>query len=210
MPRHHQLRASAETVHWGFFDAGLKPVLTVASGDSVEVTTISGGPDALPEPGLGMHILPEYAEVHARHERDGPHIMTGPIYVSGAEIGDALEVRITEIKLRQDWGYNLIRPSGGTLPEDFGTTSVLRQIPIDIDARVAYLPWGGQLPLSPFFGNIGTAPPPDWGRQTSVIPRQFGGNIDNKEDCRYVTVPPDFQSRRPCLHRRRSRRPGRR
>ena len=49
MSQHHVLRASPETCHWGFFDAGLKPVLTVASGDTVTMDCVSGGPDVLPE-----------------------------------------------------------------------------------------------------------------------------------------------------------------
>jgi acetamidase/formamidase len=182
MPRHHTLLASADTVHWGYFDATLNPVLTVESGDTVTLTTISGGPELHPKPGNGLEILPEYAEVFARHvHRPGPHIMTGPIYVLGAEPGDSLEIRIKDIQLRQNWGYNLIRPLSGTIPEDFGETWRAIQIPIDINAGVAYPPWGGQLPLSPFFGNMGTAPPRAYGSVTSIIPRAFGGNLDNKE-----------------------------
>jgi acetamidase/formamidase len=107
--------------------------------------------------------------------------MTGPIYVSGAQPGDTLEVRIKDIQLRQNWGYNLIRPLSGAIPEDFGQTWRAIQIPIDIDRKTAYPPWGGRLPLSPFFGNMGNAPPRAYGRLTSIIPREFGGNIDNKE-----------------------------
>ena len=182
MSKHHTLLAGPDTVHWGFFDASLAPVLTIDSGDTVTVTTISGSPDLLPQPGTDLEILPEYAQVYAKHvHRHGPHIMTGPIYVAGAEPGDTLEVRIKDIQLRQNWGYNLIRPLSGTVPEDFGDTWRAIQIPIDIARKVARPQWGGELPLSPFFGNTGTAPPAAWGRCTSVIPRAFGGNMDNKE-----------------------------
>lgn len=182
MRNHHELLAGADTVHWGYFDATLKPVLKIESGDTVTLTTISGSPDLLPKPGTNLKILPEYAEVHARHSYSiGPHIMTGPIYVSGAQPGDTLEVRIKDIQLRQNWGYNLIRPLSGAIPEDFGQTWRAIQIPIDIDRKTAYPPWGGRLPLSPFFGNMGNAPPRAYGRLTSIIPREFGGNIDNKE-----------------------------
>jgi acetamidase/formamidase len=182
MAKHHELNAGADTVHWGYFDAALKPVLKIDSGDTVTLTTISGSPDLLPKPGGELKILPEYAEVYARHtNRVGPHIMTGPIYVEGAEPGDTLEVRIKNIQLRQNWGYNVIRPLAGTIPEDFGQTWRAIQIPIDINAQIAYPPWGGRLQLAPFFGNMGNAPPPVYGRLTSIIPREFGGNIDNKE-----------------------------
>jgi acetamidase/formamidase len=181
MPTTHQLPASAKTVHWGFFDAALPPVLTIASGDTIEVTTVSGGKDSLPKPGLGMDVLPEHLDVLAHHSRVGPHIMTGPVFVEGAEIGDTLEVRIQTIELRQNWGYNVIRPLGGTIPEDFGETILQRPIPIDMARNVAKFPWGGEMPLAPFFGNIGVAPPPAYGRQTSAIPREFAGNLDIKE-----------------------------
>jgi acetamidase/formamidase len=178
----HELRPTADTVHWGYFDATIPPVLTIASGDTVVFETISGHPDVLPKPGSGLAVLPEYAEVHAKHSQiHGPHIMTGPVAINGAEPGDVLEVRIQDIQLRQTWGYNVIRPLTGTLPEDFGETSRTIQIPIDIERKTAHLAWGGRLPLSPFFGNIATAPPRAYGRVTSMIPREFGGNLDNKE-----------------------------
>lgn len=176
---HHHLKSGAETCHWGFFDATLPPVLTVASGDSVTVETLSGGPNVLPPE--GFHVPPELHEVHERAERMLPgHILTGPIAVEGAAPGDVLEVRIREVGLRQDWGYNFIRPLAGTLPDDFPNPRLLN-IPLDREAMVARLPWGLDLPLAPFFGVMGVAPPPSWGRITSIVPRAHGGNIDNKE-----------------------------
>lgn len=177
---HHHLRASPETCHWGFFDATLTPVLTVTSGDEVTVDTLSGGPEALPDGGR-FRILPEHAEVHARSERMLPgHILTGPIAVEGAAVGDVLEVEILDIKLRQDWGWNLIKPLSGTLPDDFHETRLIT-IPLDEQRMVGRLPWGLDLPLKPFFGVMGVAPPPAWGRIGSLIPRAMGGNLDNKE-----------------------------
>src|SRR5262245_21223979 len=103
MNRHH-LKASAETCHWGFFDAARKPVLTVDSGDHITVDTLSGAPEFVPY--SGFHVPPELAEVHARAERfvGGPHILTGPIAIHGAKPGQVREIRILEVKLRQDWG----------------------------------------------------------------------------------------------------------
>src|SRR5688572_12858853 len=179
MKRHH-LQASPETCHWGFFDAKLKPVLAVASGDEVTIDTISGGPDVLPS-GAQFHIPPELKAVHAKSERMVPgHILTGPVAVEGAEPRDILEVEILDIRLRQNWGYNVIRPLGGTLPDDFHEQRLLN-IPLDEERMVGKLPWGLDLPLAPFFGVMGTAPPPNWGRITSLIPRAMGGNLDNKE-----------------------------
>ena len=128
-----------------------------------------------------FHVPPELAEVHAQNERMVPgHILTGPVAVEGAEPGDVLEVEILDVQLRQDWGYNLIRPLAGTLPDDFHETRLLN-IPLDRERMVGRLPWGLDLPLKPFFGVMGVAPPPAWGRITSLIPRAMGGNLDNKE-----------------------------
>jgi len=179
MKRHH-LHASPETCHWGYFDGTLKPVLTVASGDEVTIDTISGPPEVIPR-GAEFEVLPELKDVHARCERMVPgHILTGPIAVEGAEPGDVLEVEILDIKLRQNWGYNMIRPLMGTLPDDFHELRLLN-IPLDKEKMVGKLPWGLDLPLAPFFGVMGTAPPLAWGRITSLVPRAMGGNLDNKE-----------------------------
>ena len=119
---HHHLHSSPETCHWGFFEAKLKPVLTIASGDEVTVDTISGGPDVVPDRSQ-FHVPPELDEVHAKNERMLPgHILTGPIAVEGAVPGDVLEVEILDIQLRQDWGWNMIKPLAGTLPDDFHET----------------------------------------------------------------------------------------
>jgi acetamidase/formamidase len=179
MKRHH-LHASPETCHWGYFDGSRKPVLTVASGDEVTIDTISGPPDVLPS-GSQFEILPELKDVHARCERMIPgHILTGPVALEGAEPGDVLEVEILDIKLRQNWGYNIIRPLMGTLPDDFQDFRLLN-IPLDKERMIGRLPWGLDLPLAPFFGVMGTAPPLAWGRITSLVPRAMGGNLDNKE-----------------------------
>ncbi|MEL7000102.1 MAG: acetamidase/formamidase family protein, partial [Pseudomonadota bacterium] len=77
-------------------------------------------------------------------------------------------------------GWNFIRPLAGTLPDDF-TEPHLTNIPLDCETMTGRLPWGGRIPLKPFFGVMGVAPPPSWGKCTSIVPRQFGGNLDNKE-----------------------------
>jgi acetamidase/formamidase len=118
MSQHHTLRASPETCHWGFFDAGLKPVLSVASGDTVTVDCVSGGADVLPQ-GDSFDILPDHLAIHRGLEpRLGAHILTGPIAVEGAEPGDVLEVRSRD-RLPAESGLHPIRPLSGTLPEDF-------------------------------------------------------------------------------------------
>jgi acetamidase/formamidase len=148
MPRHHQLLPTPETVHWGFFDAALQPVMNIDSGDTIEIDTVSGGRQ---EVGDISHFRPEHRRIaETVQQGPGPHILTGPIGVRGAEPGDTLEVRIQSIELTEDWGWNVIRPHRGALPEDFPYLS-RRTIPIDRQAMLARLP------------------------------REYGGNIDNKE-----------------------------
>lgn len=175
------LAASPETCAWGFFDAAQPPALEVESGAVVTIDTVSGGPDQLPGPGQGFHVPPELHDIHARADRMLPgHILTGPVAVRGARPGDVLEVQILDVQLRQDWGYNLLRPLAGTLPMEFPQARCVT-IPLDRDRMVGRLSWGLELPLRPFFGVMGVAPPPNWGRISTIQPRAHGGNIDNKE-----------------------------
>ncbi|MGO7119466.1 acetamidase/formamidase family protein [Rhizobium leguminosarum] len=175
----NHIAASPQNCAWGYFDPAREPVLTIESGDTVVIDTVSGGKDVLPEG--NFHIPPELIEIHEKSEQVMPgHILTGPVAVRGAKPGQVLEVRILDVKLRQDWGYNVIRPLAGTLPYDFETPRLLN-IPLDRAKGVAHLPWGLELPLSPFFGVMGLAPPPNWGRISSIMPRAHAGNIDNKE-----------------------------
>jgi hypothetical protein len=176
----HTLRAEVGTVHRGVFDAALPAVLTIASGDIVEVTTLSGNADVLPDAQSGFTLLPEHRAVLAGvAPGEGPHFMTGPIAVEGAMPDDELVVDIIAMELAQDWGWNRMAPGWGTLPEHFPHA---RRIHVGVDRSrgVVTMPWGLQLQAAPFFGIIGVAPPPALGAVTSVIPRAFGGNIDNK------------------------------
>src|SRR3984893_13233983 len=177
----HMLRSNPATVHWGYFDATLKPVLTIESGDLVVIECVSGGAEQMPAKSTGFEVLPELADIPRQLKRDlGNHILTGPIFVRGAAVGDVLEVRIREIELRQNWGFNLFRPYMGTLPEDF---SQLRLIHIALDSanNLATFPSPLTEPMAPFFGELAVAPPKAFGRQSSREPREFGGNLDCKE-----------------------------
>jgi acetamidase/formamidase len=178
----HRLDAAVDTVHWGFFDAALKPLITIDPGDTVTISTVSGTPGRLPPPDSGMTIpavLPAILK-NVQQRLNGPHILTGPVAVRGAKAGQVLEVRIKSIELNFDWGYNAIRPLAGALPDDFDTARVIH-IPLDRARMVGTLPWGLELPLKPFFGIMAVAPPANWGPVASPPPRRNGGNIDNKE-----------------------------
>jgi acetamidase/formamidase len=178
MSRQHVLRPSPSTVHWGHFDAAIPPVLSIASGDTLVLDSVSGGRDVTQ---TAKNVFPEHAEIIERvPQKMGPHILTGPVRVEGAMPGDVLEVRIEQVALRQDWGYNQVHPLKGGLPEDFPQRNLVN-IPIDRARRTAKLPWGPEIPLRPFFGIMAVAPRREYGLISSVEPREFGGNIDNKE-----------------------------
>ncbi len=177
----HKLAPTPETVRFGGFDAAFAPVLTIRSGDSVTLECVSGGPEAMPPSELGLTVPPALAALHrANLVRFGPHILTGPVAVEGAEPGDMLEVHVEKIEFGADWGFCGFRPLGGTLPEDFPDRH-MTHIPIDRVRRICHLPWGTELPLAPFFGVMGVAPPPRYGTLSSKEPREHGGNLDNKE-----------------------------
>src|ERR1700712_148623 len=175
----HTLLPSVETCVWGYFDAKQPAVLKVASGDVVTIDTVTGNPDVLPDP-TKFHVPEVLADIFAKLTPLGPHILTGPVYVEGAKPGHVLEVRIHEVSVIQDWGFNVIIPLLGTLPYDFNEPRKVN-LPLDLERQVATMPWGLELPLKPFFGVMGVAPPPGWGRVTSVAPQAFAGNLDNKE-----------------------------
>jgi len=169
-------------VHWVFFDAALKPLITVAPGDTVVMSSVSGPASTMPPPGSGLTV-PEALKAihqHVQPKLNGPHILTGPVAVRGAKAGQVLEVRIKAIELHYDWGYNAIRPLAGALPDDFDKARLIH-IPLDRARMVGKLPWGLELPLKPFFGIMAVAPPPAWGPVASPPPRRNGGNMDNKE-----------------------------
>ncbi|MDB5529909.1 MAG: amidase [Devosia sp.] len=175
----HHLKPSVDTCHWGYFDATEKPVLRVKSGDIVTIDTVTGNKEVLPDP-TKFFIPPELDSILNGLTPVGPHILTGPVYVEGAKPGNVLEVRIHEVSVLQDWGFNVIIPLLGTLPYDYAQGRLVN-IPIDIERNKGIMPWGLELELAPFFGVMGLAPPKGWGRMNSVAPQATGGNLDNKE-----------------------------
>ena len=127
----HVLRASPDTVRIGVFNATFPPIMTIESGDTVEVQCVSGRELVMPPANAPFTIPPELvAIIKANPGSTAGHIVTGPIAVAGAMPGDMLEIRIDKIVPGADWGYNVIRPLAGTLPEDFHDTTLMH-IPVD-------------------------------------------------------------------------------
>jgi acetamidase/formamidase len=182
-PKVHELKASPTTVHRGFFDASLKPVLTIDSGDIVRLQTASGNPRYFEALGVPKEKIP--AELYRAFEGVDDalrwdHTLNGPMYVKDAVPGDTLEIRIRAVDLWLPIAGQSITPNRGLLPEDFPYRRD-RVLWLDLQKKtVDYLP-GVVLPLKPFWGVIGVAPPSAMGRVPSGPPNVFGGNMDNKD-----------------------------
>jgi len=180
----YTLKPTPKTVAWGYYDAKVAPVLRVKSGDTVEIQTlITNSPKRLEEAGLP----PEQVEQSLRDITDqvkdkgpGGHILTGPIYIEGAEPGDVLEVKILAIKLAIPYAYNAFGAGRGYLPDDY-PYSKIKIIPLDEKRMIAKFAPGIEIPLHPFFGSMGDAPPESAGRFNSAPPWIMAGNLDNKD-----------------------------
>jgi acetamidase/formamidase len=175
-----RIDAGPDTVHWGFFEASLKPVVTIDSGERIVLSSVSGTPDQMPDPPLVVPpALPAMHRSSMRRVIPG-HMCTGPVAVRGAKPGQVLQVDIEQIELNYEWGYNMVRPLAGALPYDFEEHRLIH-IPLDRGRMVGRLPWGLEIPLRPFFGVMAVAPPAAWGTISTLPPRPNGGNLDNKE-----------------------------
>ena len=180
-PTTHRLEATPETVAYGYYWSEAKPVLRIASGDIIDVDTLlTNTPRGLERAG----VKPEDVQQSLRKVVDtvtdkgpGGHILTGPVYVEGAEPGDALEVRILSIDLSIAYGYN---GCSGFLRENCRPNST-KIIPLDKKKMTADFAPGIVIPLHPFFGSMGVAPPPAAGRVSSTPPGIHAGNLDNRE-----------------------------
>ena len=183
-PATHRLMPSPTTVAWGYYSADAKPVLRVRSGDRLVVgTLITSSPERLEGAGVKpADVEPALRDIYAKVTDKGPggHILTGPIFVEGADSGDVLEVRIEKVELAIPYAYNAFGRTSGFLPEDFPYAK-MRIIPLDARKGVAHFAPGIDVPLHPFFGSIGVAPPAAMGRINSAPPGIHAGNLDNRE-----------------------------
>jgi acetamidase/formamidase len=180
----YQLKPTPKTVTWGYYDASTPPVLRIKSGDTVEIQTlVSSNRERFETAGLWPdRVEPAWREIieQVKDHGPGPHVLTGPIFVEGAEKGDVLEVRIQKIRLAIPYAINMFAPGRGFLPEDFPYERV-KVIPLDEKRMVAQFGDGIEIPLHPFFGSLGDAPPASAGRVNSAPPWVMAGNLDNKE-----------------------------
>jgi acetamidase/formamidase len=188
-PRVHQLPATPATVAYGYYWSEAKPAIRVRSGDVVEVETmLTNTPAGLERIGVKPEDIPQnlrdiVAQDTGSLKGPGGHILTGPIYVEGADSGDVLEVRIQSITLPIAYAYNgcsgYVRELCGE--QRAGAPRVSTLIALDRKAMTAEVAPGIVVPLRPFFGSIGVAPAPALGRVSSNPPSRHAGNLDNKE-----------------------------
>jgi acetamidase/formamidase len=183
-PQVHRLQATPDTIAYGYYWSEAPAVLRIASGDVIDVDTLlTNTPEGLAKAGVADERIQASLKAIVREvtgDRKGPggHILTGPVYVEGAEPGDVLQVKIQSIDLAIDYGYNGCK---GVLPENCEPGAPVRIIPLDRGRMTAQFAPGIVIPLRPFFGSMGVAPAPEAGRLSSNPPGRHAGNLDNRE-----------------------------
>jgi acetamidase/formamidase len=180
----HDLSPSPTTIAWGHYWSETTPVLRIKSRDQVRLhTLITSSPERLEAAGLPAdQVEKELRAVQMLPQKDrgpGGHILTGPIYIEDAEPGDVLEVKIISIDLAIPYGYNAIGQNGFLSDEIFERK--MQIIPLDKEKMIGHFAHGIDIPLRPFFGSMGVAPPKEIGKWNSAPPWIHAGNLDNKE-----------------------------
>jgi len=181
----HVVDSNKDTVRLGVFDATLPPILTVVSGDWVSFpNTWSHFLNEL-EPGVPISRL---AELRTGNPGRGPHSIIGPIAVRDAEPGDVVEIRYKRLRPAA-WGAVFNNPAAlgtGLLPLDFAQGQI-KYVDLDLTAMQGKFAPDINIPLTPFQGTLGVAPPDGFfpplspGITSSVPPGPHGGNLDLRE-----------------------------
>jgi len=214
-PADHFVPSRPETLVWGDYPADRAPVARVRSGQTVRINTIThAGATQAEEPvaymasmGVGrdqvLQDMIDFWGSRAGRPREGRggHVLTGPVYVEGAEPGDVLEVQVLALETRVPWGINNTGPTSGVFARDYPGTRegdpalamqpgrhLIRTGMVD-GREVALFAPEIHVPLDPFMGIMATAPRPVVGEpgvtvagvQSSRPPGAFGGNMDNKD-----------------------------
>lgn len=186
------VRSIPENMVYGYYGADVPPVATVKDGSIVEIQTINttGVKSKDPEAFFKANNFP----MDDQHTQDvinivknvkpdpgglRGHMLTGPVFIEGAEPGDMMEVRILDILIRSDYGVNSVWPHGGGIPDAVTSpeTFVYRY---NAKKTTASFMEGIEIPVKPFFGVMALSPPPEMGRVSSIPPGFYGGNFDIK------------------------------
>ncbi|ALK95997.1 acetamidase [Massilia sp. WF1] len=179
----YTLPATPATVAWGYYSGQSKPALTVHSGDTVRMQTLStcGSPERMIARGVRPEDIPPYtAAIYNEVQDKGPggHILTGPVAIAEAEPGDVLEVQILKVDLDANFACNVFGVGSGFLPTEY-PYGRYKVVPLDRRKMVGHFAPGIEIPLRPFFGSMGVAPA--GGKIDSAPPFVHAGNMDNKE-----------------------------
>jgi acetamidase/formamidase len=182
----YRLEATPSTIAYGHYDAATPPVLRIKSGDIIDVDTLlTNTPAGLQRAGVSADQIQASLKAIVEQtppDKKGPggHILTGPVFIEGAEPGDALEVKILSVDLAIPYGYNGC--SGFVRENCTQGPNRTRIIQLDRKTMTAEFLPGVVVPLRPFFGSMGVAPPPDpqRGRYSSNPPWIHAGNLDNR------------------------------
>jgi acetamidase/formamidase len=191
--KHHILPANRDTVQWGWLDPAEKPKVVVNSGDTVSIETLNHGMDEI-KPGASMEQI---VRLRLANPGGGPHSVTGPIYVNGAEPGDTMEIHIVKIVMK-DSGFNFNLPGKqfpavGLLASEFPEGHV-QYFKLNSETMTTEFKPGIVLPLQPFPGTIAVGPDPAepkekagppihdaQGRTSTLRPWKNGSNMDVNE-----------------------------
>src|SRR5262250_2656122 len=191
--KHHVLKATKETVQWGWLDPNEPPKLTVSSGDTISIETLAHSMDGI-HPGVPME---EIVRLRKANPGGGPHSVTGPIFVTEAEPGDVMEIRILKIVPKPD-GFNFHLPGSefptvGLLAPEF-KEGFVRYYKLDWAKKQAEFKPGITLPLRPFPGVLAVGVDPNEpkekagppikdakGRTSTLRPWKNGSNMDLNE-----------------------------
>jgi acetamidase/formamidase len=183
------LRSTPQTIVWGYLTADVPPALTIKSGQTVEIDTVShqgmlGKEDPATFFSTGgipkEQVLQDAIDIHKTVPRTrglSVHVLTGPIYVEGAAPGDMLEVRVHKLALRVPYGVNNSGPTSGVLPGLLSAPAP-KIIKFDMARNVALFSPDIEVPLAPFLGIMAVAPSRDVLLVSSRPPWRWGGNVD--------------------------------
>ena len=183
--RVHVVPSSKETVQLGVFDATLPPILTIESGDFISFPDTWSHFLNEMQPGVTIDTL---AKLRVDNPGKGPHSIIGPIAVNKAEPGDVLEIRYARIR-PYEWGAVFNNPGSlgtGLLPQDYAQGQI-KYVDLDLGAMASKFMPNITIPLKPFQGTLGVAPPDGFfpplrpGVTSSVPPGPHGGNLDLSE-----------------------------
>jgi acetamidase/formamidase len=194
-----RIPSTTSTVIRGHIPANLPPIMRVKPGQMVTIDTLSHqGINTVVDPieffakgGIkAEEVLKDHVDIYGRVKPPpggGAHVLTGPVYIEGAEPGDLLEVRVVDVRHRVPYGVNATNKGSGVLPELL-SEPVFRIIRLDLERRVALFTPEIEVPLAPFMGIMAVAPPPDIPTVSSRPPGAFGGNLDLKQLTRGSTL----------------------